>query len=104
MRKSLRLAICFICLLLSTLVSADDKRTLYPPIEPYRTGYLTVEGGHQVYWEEGGKPNGKPVLFIHGGPGIGTMPYHRSFFNPELYRIILFDQRGCGKSLPFSKL
>jgi proline iminopeptidase len=86
------------------MLNGDDKRTLYPPIEPSQSGYLSVDGGHQIYWEESGNPNGKPVLFLHGGPGIGTMPYHRSFFNPDLFRIILFDQRGCGKSLPFSKL
>ncbi len=95
---------CFIFLLWVTVSHAEDKRNLYPPIEPYQTGYLSVAGGHQIYWEESGNPNGKPVLFIHGGPGIGTMPYHRSFFNPNLYRIILFDQRGCGKSIPFSGL
>ncbi len=83
---------------------ADDKRTLYPPIEPYQSGYLSVDGGHQIYWEESGNPNGKPVVFLHGGPGAGTTPSNRSFFNPELYRIVLFDQRGSGKSLPFSKL
>jgi proline iminopeptidase len=101
MAKSVTL---LVCLLWSVLLNGDDKRTLYPPIEPYQTGYLSVEGGHQIYWEESGNPNGKPILFLHGGPGIGTMPYHRSFFDPDLYRIILFDQRGCGKSLPFSKL
>lgn len=99
--KSFVLIVATLC---SLLLNGEDKRTLYPSIEPYQTGYLTVEGGHQIYWEESGNPNGKPVLFIHGGPGIGTSPYHRSFFNPDLYRIILFDQRGCGKSRPFSKL
>lgn len=96
--------IFFVCLLCATLLNGDDRRALYPPIEPYQTGYLSVQGGHQIYWEECGNPNGKPILFLHGGPGMGTMPYQRSFFNPKLYRIILFDQRGCGKSLPFSKL
>jgi proline iminopeptidase len=97
--------IYLICLLLLfSVLSAEEKRTLYPPIEPNQTGYLPEEGGHNIYWEESGNPKGKPVLFVHGGPGIGTHPYHRSFFNPEKYRIILFDQRGCGKSLPFSEL
>lgn len=85
-------------------IHAEGLRTLYPPIEPYRTGFLEVEGGHTLYWEECGNPHGKEILFLHGGPGIGLMPYHRSFFDPERYHIILFDQRGCGKSLPFSSL
>ncbi len=104
MQRSVWLVLCFLCFSFSSLTSAEAKRNLYPPIEPNQTGYLSVEGGHTIYWEECGNPNGRPVLFLHGGPGIGTMPYHRSFFNPDLYRIILFDQRGCGKSLPFSKL
>lgn len=79
-------------------------RTFYPEIEPYRTGFLEVGDGHTLYWEECGNPEGKPILFIHGGPGIGTEPNHRRFFDPQKYRIILFDQRGCGKSLPFSSL
>lgn len=93
-----------VCLLFSAWLYGEDKRALYPPIEPYQSGYLSVDGGHQIYWEECGNPQGKPILFLHGGPGLGTMPQHRRFFNPELYRIILFDQRGSGKSLPFSKL
>lgn len=83
---------------------ASELRGLYPEIEPYKSGYMKVEGEHMVYWEECGNPNGAPVLFIHGGPGIGISPYHRRFFDPQKYRIILFDQRGCGKSLPFSSL
>lgn len=101
MTKSVWLALCFF---LCSLTAAETKRALYPPIEPNQSGYLSVEGGHQIYWEECGNPKGKPVLFLHGGPGIGISSYHRSFFNPDLYRIILFDQRGSGKSLPFSKL
>ncbi len=94
-----------ICLLLlCSALSAEDKRVLYPAIEPNQTGYLPEQGGHRIYWEESGNPNGKPILLVQGGPGIGTYPYQRSFFNPEKYRIILFDQRGCGKSLPFSEL
>ncbi|MBS0615943.1 MAG: prolyl aminopeptidase [Verrucomicrobia bacterium] len=85
-------------------LTATALRTFYPEIEPYKTGYLEVPGGHTLYWEECGNPQGKPILFLHGGPGIGTEPYHRRFFNPEKYRIILFDQRGCGKSIPFSSL
>ncbi len=92
------------CVCLLAQLSAQTYRGLYPEIEPYQTGYLAVEGGHTLYWEQCGNPEGKTILFLHGGPGIGTMPYHRSFFDPERYRIILFDQRGCGKSLPFSGL
>lgn len=79
-------------------------RTKYPPIEPYRTGFLPVSAKHEIYWEESGNPKGKPVVFLHGGPGSGTDSSQRSFFNPEGYRIILFDQRGCGKSKPHSSL
>lgn len=79
-------------------------RTKYPPIEPYKTGYLSVSSGHELYWEESGNPDGRPVIFLHGGPGSGTEPSHRCFFNPVLYRIILMDQRGCGKSRPHSSL
>ena len=73
---------------------------LYPAIEPYETGYLLVGDGQRVYWEQSGNPDGKPVVFLHGGPGGGTSPWQRRFFDPEIYRIVLFDQRGCGKSTP----
>lgn len=79
-------------------------KTKYPPIEPYQTGYLPVSGGHELYWEESGNPKGKPVIFLHGGPGSGTEPGHRCYFNPSLYRIVLMDQRGSGKSKPHSSL
>ena len=79
-------------------------RTKYPPIEPNATGFIDVGSGHKIYWEESGNPKGLPVVFLHGGPGSGTEPGHRSFFNPELYRIVLLDQRGCGKSQPHSSL
>ncbi|MFC9995970.1 prolyl aminopeptidase [Nocardia sp. NPDC127526] len=75
-------------------------RTLYPPIEPYEQGLLDVGDGQQIYWEVSGNPAGKPVVFLHGGPGGGTAPFHRQFFDPEAYRIVLFDQRGCGRSVP----
>ena len=73
---------------------------LYPPIEPYETGELLVGDGHRVYWEVSGNPEGKPVVFLHGGPGSGTSPWQRQFFDPKRYRIVLLDQRGCGKSTP----
>jgi len=77
---------------------------LYPEIEPYQTGFLKTSDGHQIYYEQSGNPNGKPVIFVHGGPGGGTDAKHRRFFDPRKYRIILFDQRGCGKSLPYASL
>ena len=80
------------------------RRTLYPPIEPRRTGFLDVHGGHRIYYEECGDPNGKPVVFLHGGPGGGCSENMRRFWNPEMYRIILFDQRGCGRSTPHACL
>jgi proline iminopeptidase len=76
----------------------------YPPIEPYRTGHLQVSDLHRVYFEECGNPDGKPALFVHGGPGGGIEPEHRQLFDPERYRIVLFDQRGCGQSTPHAEL
>lgn len=75
-------------------------RFLYPPIDPHEQGRLDVGDGHQVYWEVSGNPDGKPVVFLHGGPGSGTTPLHRRLFDPAAYRIVLFDQRGCGRSTP----
>ncbi len=77
---------------------------LYPPREPYRHGFLEVGAGHSVYFEESGNPGGFPVLFIHGGPGSQSRPVHRRFFDPAFYRIVLFDQRGCGQSSPQGSL
>lgn len=79
-------------------------RTLYPKIEPYRTGHLRVSPVHEIYFEECGNPRGKPALFVHGGPGAGCDPRARRFFDPKAYRIILFDQRGCGRSRPHASL
>ncbi len=79
-------------------------RRLYPEIKPYLTHSLAVDPPHLLYLEESGTPTGIPVLFVHGGPGAGCEPYHRRFFDPEKYRIILFDQRGCGKSTPHASL
>jgi proline iminopeptidase len=79
-------------------------RTLYPPIQPYNTLNLAVDSLHTLYVEECGKLDGLPVVFLHGGPGAGCEPYHRRFFDPARYRIILFDQRGCGRSSPHASL
>jgi len=77
---------------------------VFPPIEPYRNGYLSVDDLHTLYWEECGNPNGVPVLFLHGGPGAGLSPKHRQFFDPKYYRIVLFDQRGAGQSRPLGEV
>jgi proline iminopeptidase len=79
-------------------------RGLYPSIRPYRTGRLRVSPVHELYFEESGNPGGKPVVFLHGGPGGGTSPAMRRFFDPKRYRIVLFDQRGCGRSRPHASL
>lgn len=79
-------------------VHLDD--ILYPSIEPYETGELIAGEGNRLYWEQSGNPDGKPVVFLHGGPGAGTSAWQRRFFDPERYRIVMFDQRGCGRSTP----
>ena len=79
-------------------------KDLYPPIEPYDTRRLKVSGGHQLLIEQAGNPGGIPMLFLHGGPGAGCEPYHRRFFDPAVYRVVLFDQRGCGRSTPHASL
>jgi proline iminopeptidase len=76
---------------------------LFPPIAPNRHGMLELDELHTIYWEEVGNPNGMPVVFLHGGPGAGLSPQHRRFFDPEYYRVILFDQRGAGKSTPLGE-
>ena len=73
---------------------------LFPPITPYSSGYLKVDEPHELYWEQSGNPDGIPVVLLHGGPGSGTSPVHRRFFDPDAYRIILYDQRGAGRSNP----
>jgi len=83
---------------------ADLPSSLYPPIKPFRTGYLKVSALHEIYYELSGNPEGKPAVFLHGGPGAGTDPAHRSLFDPQRYLIVLFDQRGCGKSRPHAEL
>ena len=86
------------------MAAYDTRRTgaddLYPAIEPYAQGMLDVGSGHALYWEQSGNPDGVPVVFLHGGPGAGTTPNHRRFFDPAHYRVILFDQRGAGRSTP----
>ena len=79
-------------------------RDLYPPIEPYHQGKLKVSALHTIHYEESGNPEGKPVIFLHGGPGGGITPMYRQYFEPQLWRIIIFDQRGCGKSTPYAEL
>jgi proline iminopeptidase len=79
-------------------------KTLYPEISCYRTFFLETTSKHRIYIEESGNPDGIPVIFLHGGPCSGTKPEHRRFFNPQKYRIVLMDQRGCGLSLPFGEL
>jgi proline iminopeptidase len=74
----------------------------FPPIEPYDSGLLDTGDGHQVYWECCGNPTGKPALYLHGGPGSGCSAAQRRFFDPNLYRVVLFDQRGCGRSRPLA--
>jgi len=83
---------------------AETRRTLYPQIEANRSSFLDVGGGHRIYYEESGNPDGKPVVFLHGGPGGGVSADMRRFFNPDVYRIVLFDQRGSGKSTPHACL
>ena len=83
---------------------AMSRRELFPPIEPYATGILKVDQRHTLYWEQSGNPNGRPVVFLHGGPGAGATPTHRRFFDPSHYRIIIFDQRGAGRSTPLGEL
>lgn len=77
---------------------------MYPPIRPFSTEHLPVEGGHSLYVEQSGHRDGIPVVFLHGGPGSGCSPRHRQFFDPNKYRIIMFDQRGAGKSTPHASL
>jgi proline iminopeptidase len=85
-------------------VAPRRRRKLYPEIQPYRMGHLRVPDGHQIYWEECGNPRGKPAVFVHGGPGAGADARSRRFFDPRRYRIVVFDQRGCGRSRPHASL
>jgi proline iminopeptidase len=77
---------------------------LFPEIGPFETGYLPLTGGHVMYWEQVGNPRGRPVLFLHGGPGAGAGAVHRRFFDPDFWRVVIFDQRGAGRSRPLGNL
>ncbi len=79
-------------------------RNLYPPIEPYQTGRLAVSDLHEIYYEVSGHPQGKPVVVLHGGPGGGSLPFYRQYFDPDRWQIVMFDQRGCGRSTPHAEL
>jgi proline iminopeptidase len=81
-----------------------ERLDLYPPIEPFETGFLRVSDLHEIYFEVSGNPRGKPAIVCHGGPGGGSTPAMRRYFNPSVYRIVVFDQRGCGKSTPRAEL
>src|SRR5258706_12933762 len=85
-------------------ISPATRTELYPPLEPYSAGMLALDSIHSMYWEQSGNPNGVPVVFLHGGPGAGSAPNHRRFFDPVHYRIIVFDQRGGGRSTPLGEL
>lgn len=85
-------------------ISSGTRAELYPEIEPYNGGMLELDGLHRMYWEESGNPLGRPVIFLHGGPGAGSAPAHRRFFDPAHYRIVIFDQRGAGRSTPLGEV
>ncbi len=85
-------------------ISAGVRAELYPEIEPYSTGMLELDGLHRMYWEQSGNPQGSPVVFLHGGPGAGAAPAHRRFFDPAHYRVVIFDQRGAGRSTPLGEI
>jgi proline iminopeptidase len=85
---------------LTLAASPAERRTLFPAIEAYKTGMLKVSDIHTLYWEESGNPEGKPVIVLHGGPGGGVEPFYRTFFDPAVWRIVMFDQRGAGRSTP----
>ena len=81
-----------------------SRRDLYPPIDPYQVGTLRLDARHAMYWEQSGNPRGAPVLFLHGGPGAGATAVHRRFFDPDYWRIVIFDQRGAGRSTPLGEV
>ncbi len=77
---------------------------LFPAIEPFHSEFLSLDNGHNMYWEQSGNPNGVPVIFLHGGPGAGSSPRHRQFFDPDYFHIIIYDQRGAGRSTPLGEI
>ena len=85
-------------------VTGDAQLPLFPPIEPYASGLLDLDSPHRMYFEQSGNPRGVPVVFLHGGPGAGSSPVHRQFFDPSFYRIVVYDQRGAGRSTPLGCL
>jgi proline iminopeptidase len=85
-------------------VGATDLLPLFPPLEPYDSGMLDLDPPHRMYYEQAGNPRGVPVVFLHGGPGAGASAVHRQFFDPRFYRVVVFDQRGAGRSLPLGAL
>ncbi len=88
----------------ATSKNQSKEVEIWPAIQPYDTGYLPVSELHTIYYEQSGNPKGEPVFVVHGGPGGGTTPTMRRFLNPKKFRIILFDQRGAGKSKPFAEI
>ncbi|MCA3028962.1 MAG: prolyl aminopeptidase [Rhodocyclaceae bacterium] len=86
------------------MISVPTRSDFYPPIEPYQTARLALDDVHTMHYEQSGNPHGVPVLFLHGGPGAGASASHRQFFDPAFYRIVIFDQRGAGRSTPLGEL
>jgi proline iminopeptidase len=82
----------------------QKAKTFFESLPSYNDGYLEVGGGHSIYYEEYGNPNGKPILFLHGGPGAGFSNSHKGFFDPKIFRVVFFDQRGSGKSIPYAEI
>jgi len=80
------------------------RDAIFPPVEPFQTGMLQADSVHELYWEQCGNPEGVPVVFLHGGPGAGASPVHRRFFDPDHYRVVIFDQRGAGRSRPLGEI
>ncbi|MDQ1310892.1 MAG: proline iminopeptidase, partial [Pseudomonadota bacterium] len=89
---------------MGTIQHEPTRRGLYPELEPYDSGYLRVSPTHEIYYEQCGHPRGRPAVFVHGGPGAGAGTQARQFFDPQRYRIVVFDQRGCGRSRPHASL